>query len=391
MTSELISYVLLLLGIVHTISWIALLNRLLIGLRNSPTLENLDPSLKKQSVTAIIPMRDEEHNVDQCLGSLINQLNVSRLIVVNDHSSDNTIKEVKKHLANQKVELIDSPKLRSGWNGKSNACYAGAINSETEWLLFVDADTRIENEMLGRALTLAEDQKLDAVSAVGELRCVHLWDKISTPFYFRMLNAFYKMSDVNDLSKSLGYFYGNFILIKRESYFKIGGHASIAKEVVEDKEFGSFAKANGLRIGVARAHNSLSAEWVPGFRHGIEALSRVSIPSLKGRLKLGAALTSALTILFFTPWLILFSAFFAPTHIAMALFAIASLAIIIELVFTGYSSSLMNVNLVYSLEFLFPQLVYAYVLWGSVYRLWKGIPISWRGRKYVYNRESYHC
>jgi hypothetical protein len=377
-------YLLLGLSGVACVAWSILLARFLRGFKGSPRLESCEVYSAPPSVTAIVAMRNEEQNAEQCLIDLLNQSAISKIIVVDDGSVDGTIRIVQKYQGNNRVVLIVPPNSESGWGGKANACYRGAVIADTDWLLFVDADTRLSHDAVAKALSFGAKEKLDALSAIGVLRCPHFWDKIVAPFSFGILNSFIKLSDVNTDGRKAVYFFGSFILIRKESYFKIGGHAAVAQDLVEDRALAQLAKKNGLKIALAYASNTVSAEWAPGFKNSVEAFCRIAVPSMSKNLRMGAAFSFAVTMLFVLPLASLVLQLFAPLYMKSLLTIFGSASIAFELVLALFSAHYIQSKLIYSVLFFVPELVFAAALWLSVYRVFRRLPIRWRGRAYVY-------
>ncbi|MCL4519051.1 MAG: glycosyltransferase, partial [Thaumarchaeota archaeon] len=301
MTPLSLAGLLLLLGLVLVASftWVFLLTRLVTGFVYSIRISQSARLPEIGQVTAIVPMRNEVKNVDGCLSSLLSDPAVGKIIVVDDNSNDGTQDAVRRYCHNKQVELLDSPELQKGWSGKSNACYTGALASDSSWLLFIDADTFVSSDIVSKSVDLSEAKKLDAVTCFGGLRCRGIWDKIAVPFYFALLNSFVKFGGNKRGEGS--YFMGSFILIKRSEYFRIGGHAAVAGELVEDKALSDVALKSGLRIGMAYAPKLVSAEWAPGFKNGTQALSREILPSIRHKPLAAVAFASALTLLFTLP------------------------------------------------------------------------------------------
>lgn len=171
--------------------------------------------------------------------------------------------------------------------------------SDSSWLLFIDADTFISSDIVSKSVLLAETKRLDAVTCFGGLRCRGSWDKIAVPFYFALLNSFVKFG--GNKQGNGAYFIGSFILIKRSEYFRIGGHAAVAGELVEDKALSDAAIKFGLSIGMTYAPKLVSTEWAPGFKNGTQALSREILPSIRHKPFAAVAFASALTLLFTLP------------------------------------------------------------------------------------------
>jgi len=70
-------------------------------------------------VSIIIPARNEEHNLHRLLRSLMTlDYPDYEIILVDDHSTDRTREIAESY----KVQVLSSPDLPEGWNGKNWAC-----------------------------------------------------------------------------------------------------------------------------------------------------------------------------------------------------------------------------------------------------------------------------
>ena len=372
-------------GLAAAAGWSGLAIRFAQGVRGAPSLSATgDPAATgpgpRPSVTAVVPVRNEAANIAECLSCLASQADLHEAFVVDDGSTDGTRGEVERFAASGPpghslpVVLLGG-EGEAGFGGKPLACQAGADVATGEWLLFVDADTRLSTGALSSALALAGEKGLDALSAVGEIRCPRLWDRLGTPFVFALLNALFRMSDVNDPESDGAYFYGSFVLIRRERYAAIGGHASVAGELVEDKALGGVAKRAGLRIAVARAPGLISAEWAPGLRGWVRALQRVVTPTMRGVPGLSLAFCVAMGLLILAPPLLILA---GPSPLSLLLGVFSFLAAVL---LTGLAAGLIGARRLYSVLYIVPAAVVAGVLWVSLFKAWRGGTIEWRGRE----------
>ncbi|MDH2902134.1 MAG: glycosyltransferase [archaeon] len=136
MTSPTLLILALLLALVAvaTIVWGTLLTRLLSGFARSTNLCEVEPKVGITQVTAIVPMRNEIDNLDECIRPLLGEPNISRIIIADDNSTDGTQDAVRRYCTNDRVELVPVSEPKDGWSGKSNACYTGALRANSEWL-----------------------------------------------------------------------------------------------------------------------------------------------------------------------------------------------------------------------------------------------------------------
>ena len=197
-------------------------------------------------ISIIIPARNEEASLASCLESLVGQTAVSfEIIVVNDHSADRT-REIASSFPN--VKVMDADPLPSGWTGKNNALIAGAAKARGEWLLFTDADTVHRPSSLARALNEAKAGHAALLSYSPEQVVSGFCQRAVMPVIFAELAGHYRPSEVNDPNSPAAAANGQYILISREAYDAVGGHAAVAAKILEDVELARLVKRSGRKI-----------------------------------------------------------------------------------------------------------------------------------------------
>jgi glycosyltransferase involved in cell wall biosynthesis len=197
-------------------------------------------------LSVIIPARNEEASLGACLESLVSQTGVDfEILVVNDHSTDRT-REIAALF--QKVRVVDAGPLPDGWTGKNNAVATGAKEARGQWLLFTDADTIHTPGSLSRALAEARDNKADVLSYSPEQIAVTFWEMAILPVVFAELARRFPPSKVSDPNSPEAAANGQFILIHRDVYDAIGGHAAVASEILEDVALARRVKAAGYKL-----------------------------------------------------------------------------------------------------------------------------------------------
>jgi len=166
-------------------------------------------------------------------------------MVVDDHSTDRT-REIAASFAG--VRVIGAGPLPQGWTGKNNAVAAGARQARGEWLLFTDADTVHLPGSLARSLGEAKRQDAVMLSYSPEQVVETFWEKAVMPVVFAALASHYRPSDVSDPNSPAAAANGQYILIRRDIYDAIGGHAAVAGELLEDLALARKVKRAGRRI-----------------------------------------------------------------------------------------------------------------------------------------------
>ena len=212
--------------------------------------EFLIPEVAVPDVSIIVPARNEEANIGDCLKSLTSQTGVVfEIIVVDDGSTDRT-REIAQSLARVRV-ISPEPLLKDttkAWTGKNNAVLAGAKEAHGRWLLFTDADTVHQPGSLARALAEAKRAGADLLSYSPEQVVVTFPERAVMPVIFAELAARYPPEKVRDPNSGIVAANGQYILVRREAYDAVGGHAAVATEILEDVVLARLFHNAGKRV-----------------------------------------------------------------------------------------------------------------------------------------------
>jgi glycosyltransferase involved in cell wall biosynthesis len=201
---------------------------------------------KALAVSVIVPARNEEACLADCLQSLVEQTGVAfEILVVDDHSTDCT-REIAMSFPG--VRVIEAGPLLDGWTGKNNAVTAGAREARGEWLLFTDADTVHLPGSLAAALREAQENGAELLSYSPEQIAVTFWEMAALPVVFAELAREYSPSKVSDPNSPIAAANGQYILIRRQTYEAVGGHAAIAGNILEDVALARNVKSSGRKI-----------------------------------------------------------------------------------------------------------------------------------------------
>jgi len=229
-------------------------------------------------LTVIVPARNEEQSIGECLHSLVAQSEEIfalgrdwELIVVDDHSSDRTA-EIARTVAG--VTVMPAGKLEPGWTGKANAVWTAAQQARGRWLLFTDADTIHEPGGLRRAMHEAERHKAGVLSYSPRQIVSGFAQRTLMPLIFSELALAYPPAKVSDPGQRIAAANGQFLLIEREAYRRLGGHASVADKVLEDVELAFIAKRRHVGLRFRYAADALSARMYRSTRAMIEGWTK---------------------------------------------------------------------------------------------------------------------
>ena len=129
--------------------------------RTSPYF-SMNGDIDGVTVSILIPARNEENRISECLESLISQCNnVIEIIVLDDRSVDSTSEIVMGFSElDSRVKLMAGEELPSGWIGKHWACHQLSLVARGNYLLFIDADTVLGKDAVLLALKNIRRNKL---------------------------------------------------------------------------------------------------------------------------------------------------------------------------------------------------------------------------------------
>ena len=327
------------------------------------------------SVSAIVPARNEESVIAACIDSLAAQPEIAEIIAVNDQSSDRT-SEILRELATRipQLRVVEAGPLPPGWVGKNNAVSLGAQRATALWLLFADADAVLLDGAVSKSLALAAKHDATLVSFSPEQE-LHTWyEKALIPFVYLRLAQKFSYDQVNDPASRVAAANGQFLLIKREAYDAVGGHAAVHGAVLEDVALARRVKAAGFRIwfssGVGtvrvRMYHSFSAMW-EGWKKNLFQLMGGTTGSVFSEFESSF------------PWMILVIILIG-IKLPVAVFAGVLLLLFRQFAY-GLALSRNHFPFKYIVFYLPAVFLYSAVLWASHESYAKG-KVSWKGREY---------
>jgi len=254
---------------------------------NTKLVTDTANSTERPRLSVIIPARNEELNLPNCLRTLLLQSKDRfllgrdwELLVVDDASTDRTraiaVEAAAEHFGMRVLEApaLDVTAEKLVFTGKNNACWFGALKSAGEWLLFTDADTLHEPGDLVRALEEAERSGAALLSYSPRQIVTGFWQRALMPLVFSELAVVYPSAQVNDAGNRLAAANGQFLMISREAYFAVGGHEAVGASVLEDVELADRVKSSHRVIRFRYAPDALSTHMYRGFRDMVEGWTK---------------------------------------------------------------------------------------------------------------------
>ena len=230
-------------------------------------------------VSIVVPARNEEAVLSHLLSSL-QKLDYPdyEVIVVDDCSEDATAAIAAAHGA----RVISGQERAAGWHGKQWACAQGAGAARGDYLLFTDADTVHRPSSLRLAIREMIATRADGFTALPEHICQDWWEKLCGPFHVLLLAA---TNPYGQARPGQVYAIGQYLIFERQAYVKLGGHARVKDDWVEDiplaqallRDGGRWHVHRGEHLFAVRMYASL-ADFVKGWRRNFRAGMSYSYP-----------------------------------------------------------------------------------------------------------------
>lgn len=278
-------------ALLASLAWAALIVALVLRmLRQYRHFEEVGPqpaatAADTPDLAVIVPARNEAARIERCLNALLKQDYPSsrlRIVVVDDDSSDDTAAIVQAVVADAGgATLLRAPPLPKGWMGKPHACQAGADSVRAEWLCFMDADTRAEPELLMAVVALARARGLDMLSLEPFQVLGSFWERVIMPAGYLLVAFFLDSARANDPNDPQAAANGQFILIRREVYDAVGGHAAVRDAITEDFALARRVKRAGYGLAMLGGRRLIRTRMYSGLGEIWRGLSK-NVPDIVG-------------------------------------------------------------------------------------------------------------
>ena len=320
--AELLAWVLLLLTGSAALGLVILLAGLARVFARAPRLAQAPELPVDGSLTVVVPAYNEAANIAACLGSVLRSQSPCgawRVLLVDDRSSDATVaiaheavRELEQELeqewgaADARFALLDAGPRPVGerWVGKNWACSRAMEQVDSDWVLFIDADVRLQPATLRRALAQATADGADLLSLAPRLSCGCLAEWLVQPIMASLLGLGFPIEAANDPASPVAFAAGPFMLFRRSAYEAIGGHRVLAAEVVEDLALARRIKAGGHRLRYLLALDALDLRMYADFASLWEGWTKNWLLGLEGSVARALLAAGVVLLMFSGPWLL---------------------------------------------------------------------------------------
>lgn len=236
-------------------------------------------------ISILIPARNEESGIEAAIRSALATENACvEVVVLDDHSEDNTASIVSNlSSGDPRVRLEKAPALPPGWCGKQHACHVLSERASYDYMLFQDADVRLEKDCAPRMVAFMEKSGAQLVSGIPWQETGTWSEKMLIPLIHFILLCFLPISRMR-LSNSPAFAAGcgQLFLAKKQSYKQMGGHASIKQSLHDGITLPRAYRQNGMmtdlcdvtNLARCRMYRNFGQVWSGLAKNATEGMAR---------------------------------------------------------------------------------------------------------------------
>jgi cellulose synthase/poly-beta-1,6-N-acetylglucosamine synthase-like glycosyltransferase len=192
-------------------------------------------ALRPDSVSVLIPARNEADNIGAALDSVIASAGDAdvEILVLDDDSTDETAAIVRaRAAADARVRLLSGGPVASGLWGKPVACARLARAARGRVLLFMDADVRLQGDAIGRIVAGLDQSGAAMLSGIPKQITHTTGERLIVPLIHFVLVGFLPMFAMRrSASPGFAAACGQLLAVRRDAYDNVGGHRAVADRV----------------------------------------------------------------------------------------------------------------------------------------------------------------
>jgi len=231
----------------------------------------------QHKVSILIPARNEHDDILNLLQSIQEQdYPYYEVIVLDDNSTDNTYAVCRGFADNHpKFKVIQGKPLPADWLGKNYACHQLAEQATGDYLLFLDADERVENSLINSAIHRMNLRGLSLLSLFTNQDMRTPGEKMVVPLmHYILLNLLPLRLVFLVKSASVSAASGQFMMFDAADYNKYRWHRLVKNKVVEDVEIMKLVKVSKLNGEALLANGMISCRMYKGYNEAVNGFGK---------------------------------------------------------------------------------------------------------------------
>lgn len=239
----------MILGLILAITGLLIIQDIALWILLKFNFKDIDKSriLEYPMVSILIPSRNEEKNLPECLASLSKlnyPLDKLQVILGDDRSIDSTRAILASYVDQHPETLLldikecDTRKM----NGKANALSQMAKKAMGEVFLFTDADCKVPENYVTSMVEAWQSSGAEIITGITHVSGDGFFDKMQAMDWWLTLGMVKVISDLGFSVTSMG----NNMLVSKKAYWSVGGFEGIPFSLTEDFEIAKNIQAQGF-------------------------------------------------------------------------------------------------------------------------------------------------
>lgn len=228
-------------------------------------------------VSVLIPARNEEHNIGRLLGDLTaDGTGICEILVYDDRSTDATAAVVQGFARqNSRVRLLSGGELPPGWLGKNHACCRLANEAAGRYLLFLDADVRIREQAVVRAMRYVQHTGVQLLSVFPRQLMPDPATRLAVPLMNWILLSMLPLTAVRRAPQTaLCAANGQFLFFEASAYRAMQPHRKFRTAPVEDMAIAREYKRTGHPIAVLLGRYDIECTMYTALSDAVEGFAK---------------------------------------------------------------------------------------------------------------------
>lgn len=236
------------------------------------------------SVDVCIPARNESDNLPNILNDLDRQTySKFRIFVYDDNSEDDTGAVLEMSAKkNPNIIPLRGIDLPEGWSGKNHACHQLAKHSTAPFLLFLDADVRIQPNFIEKIVGHMNNENLKLLSFFPVQIMQTYGERLVVPLINWILLTLLPMPLIkNSRRSSFSAANGQCMVFNAENYRENYWHKQVKSNPVEDIAILKKMKKKGYKVQTLLGNKDIACRMYHTFGESVKGVAR-SAPAFFG-------------------------------------------------------------------------------------------------------------
>ena len=231
----------------------------------------------KPLVSVLIPARNEEKKLPLLLQDIVDQsYDNLEIIVYNDESTDNTERILQQWQKNDhRLNYLNGQPLPEGWMGKNHACHRLAQAAKGDYFIFLDADVRIQKNLILKALSHSQKHRLALLSIFPKQTMKTFGEKTVIPVMNWILLSLLPLFLVKRCRwASFSAANGQFMLFHRESYLRKQWHKTAKDQLAEDIFILRKMKKHRYKVQTLVSRGEINCRMYHDYKEAVNGFSK---------------------------------------------------------------------------------------------------------------------